>query len=1417
MEEKNIEEKKYEKIKTSDIKRFYPKKCSSTMKRFCENKNISENNSKIKFNQLSVIDKYGVLYFFNESGIYFLDNSKMKELFEEKKDLSFSNLFFLKCKNIYKLFLIEENGKTYLIICVKKFKNEENSFLIYIDFENIIEELDKQKNIYDTKIIEDLEKKEEIFSSGLYKKELEELNKNIELNEDGIYDKNIKWEIKKLTKKEKKREFEKEKKKILEDRDKIFDKNYKNSPKYIPDKIIYIENKFLDIIILDKEKYALLLENGDIIFYKNYEKITFIEKQAKLMSYNKDTSVFLVISNDCIYIFKEKNNFNSLKEIKKLKIKNIISDTKIEKIIFSENIYNYIILYTIENSENPKNDDKLYFLEMDKKFEEIVKIYYEKEYFRPDDYEIKGISFYNHLKRTIFSFFDKNLGIYMIFNKHADLLNKYYIFLEKKEEKNIYNLFSIYIDDADKINSRWKPDDEQNKKQQMNYEEEEEEEEEENEEDKEDKEDLESNNAFIGIALIKFKFDGYDKDKEYVKGEEVNTPFLIVVLGYYGGFKIFYSSNESKELIEKGKTILIEEKGNNFDKVKNISNKVREISINEEIIELEKEKFINENMKKSKNFSELINLKKLNNRNIFLHGLDQQIKENLEYFDNLVIPERIKQELNNLKQICDNKEIKDIENSMDNLLKEAKDLFEKNEENEQFIDENKRIIEKFKMIEINFNDDINTIENNKNISKELKLSLNSPINELLSHKTIKKFFEDETISKMKKIFEKLRKNYNLYKNHSNLISELFNINQNLVEQLEECKSKYNSIKIQMKYLENRKDVRDIKENLQNNIFLLYMRVFEQYFFNLEQFKNNSLNKEYIYLEKLKNNHLKSDNQENHYEEENIYNKNNDRKERFILEEDIDEGNNNIINSNEINNISNSSQNINKINNNNEQQNIIIQSKRNIINDYNYDKNTVNEKTNETINKIFKTNLIEDREGSKKNYLLDVLSDFEGRITYYNSDIEDDYCTDADDFFKEFLEDQNEINEKKLKEKQLRESEKQDIIKSFQESIYNQNEVKKKIEEELSKIEENNKKDIIEKERENNNLKKRLEELEKIFVDNKNERENEKNKLKEQMEKTIIEENQKKLDEQKNMVLKIKDLEEQIKNLEIKLKNEENKKKEVEDKNKKLEEEYKNIIENNNKNTINININNNQNNETNTKSNLNDNNQNNLFTSNIPNKTENMFLQKQNSDIDNTTQKQTTNIFDSITGKDTNNLNSQIESNHQNDNLPKDNLFSVISSSNLKDNNIFSSNNNNPPKNIFNFDKKNENNVTQTQNQTQTQNNFLANNENINNNQSSQPSQLFSSIKIGQNQNTFTNIFKNQTNIFGQHNRIGFGQGIQSNDNKRVNPTGSLHFGSVNISNNLNNPLTFENVKNSGNSGLFGPQNQANNTNNEVYF
>ena len=74
-----------------------------------------------------------------------------------------------------------------------------------------------------------------------------------------------------------------------------------------------------------------------------------------------------------------------------------------------------------------------------------------------------------------------------------------------------------------------------------------------------------------------------------------------------------------------------------------------------------------------------------------------------------------------------------------------------------------------------------------------------------------------------------------------------------------------------------------------------------------------------------------------------------------------------------------------------------------------------------------------------------MSYFEGRVTYYNSASDENYCTDVEDLFKEFLIDEDEIKEREMMKKvenEKKEKEKKMIIKRFEDSIHKPKEEKK---------------------------------------------------------------------------------------------------------------------------------------------------------------------------------------------------------------------------------------------------------------------------------------------------------------------------------------------------------------------------------------
>ena len=256
---------------------------------------------------------------------------------------------------------------------------------------------------------------------------------------------------------------------------------------------------------------------------------------------------------------------------------------------------------------------------------------------------------------------------------------------------------------------------------------------------------------------------------------------------------------------------------------------------------------------------------------------------------------------------------------------------------------------------------------------------------------------------------------------------------------------------------------------------------------MNQLKFNALNSE-------EKNNIKRDGDEDEKE--------NKKGVRFQLrdEEDIDDDNKSL-DSNELNNqiITTSKKHRNKFidinynidNDDNENSINIIDNNNNHNDNYSYNpnqdliignkNNLILKKANESINKIFGTNLVEIRGAPRRNYLIDVLSELEGRVTLYNEETDKDFCEDADEFFSEFLQVEKEIEIKKkveLQKKEIKKKEKNKIISYLKNSLSIQMDEKKRIENELKKIGEKDRKEIIEREKENEELKKKFELLQK---------------------------------------------------------------------------------------------------------------------------------------------------------------------------------------------------------------------------------------------------------------------------------------------------------------------------------------------------
>ena len=1037
--------------------------------------------------------------------------------------------------------------------------------------------------------------------------------------------------------------------------------------------------------------------------------------------------------------------------------------------------------------------------------DDIIKIYCEKEYFIPDEYDLDGIAYDSQLKRSVFTIYDKELNVYYVLNKHMDKLDKYYGFRKINEE--IYEVVFYHLEDDQILNSRIggldKFENEDIKKLELN--------------------------PFIGVSIIKFKFLEYDDESKF-NGQ---IPYLMIVLGFYGGFKIVTIKNEAQNY-------KIKEKTNFFDKTDNISNKALQIKINDEIAETGKEEFLYYNIKKE-SLIEILNRKKINLRNIFLHDLDYQIKDNLNRIKKSAYADKIKMELIKLGEITKKNIFENLQKSIKDLIKNAEELFEKEEENQIFIKNNKEILEKDKNLENDIKNQIKRLEEDKNKFKELNLNINSPINIILTHQKLKNFFGENEINSMINFYNEIKNNLNLFQNHTNLIDKMNQINSELITKIENCKKNY-ILKKEYDCLKKRKDFEDIKQKIQNNIFIMYMKSFEIFFCDLLQFKENEMTNELNNLNELRRKYYLKNYSDINEEEKN--NENYNKRKKFLLkeEEDIDEGNDN----NNINiNINNKKSSLNKSYKNKEQRLVLA-------NDAIYNREIpkdilIEREKDEIVNKLFNMNLVKEKNYHEKNKLSEILSNFEGRVTLYDESKDNESnCIKAEELFSDFLKDDKEKKLEEKKEKALKEKrdkEKKKNIKYINNSLEQNQKERDKIEEELKKIEDEKKTEIIEKERQINDLKNVLEELNKKYQENKKEREKEKKIYKEEREKKDNEEIKKFNEEKIKQDEKMKEMEKELQDYKNKFSIEEKKRKELEEKNKKLEQEKNNI----NKNNININNINNQNNQNNNINNPNINNNinneqsQNIFVRNIsPSKEEekkeneadkskevfgnlNLNLDKSinniplftsNKNDDNSNEENKNNelqgLFTTTTNIKSGNTNNIFSTEQTN----QKNIFSLANLEAPEPNKNIKKNDNNLGNNIFNPNKDNinKNNIFNI-NSDNNNKNVAQNNPNPNQNNNFS---FFSQNVFNKNENN--NNPTNTNNIFGQ---IAFGQhrqmGQANNNNTNQNQSHITYsFGTnKNNQNNNNNASPFTGLGNSG--GLFQNNNANNNQNQDSYF
>ena len=1005
-----------------------------------------------------------------------------------------------------------------------------------------------------------------------------------------------------------------------------------------------------------------------------------------------------------------------------------------------------------------------------------------------------------------------------------DLLDKYYGF--KKINGDIYDIIHFELNDDQKLNTRIQGLDKFG--------------------DNGNIQKLQTN-PYIGMSIIKFKFASYEDDYEYVDNEEFISPYLMVVLGYYGGFKIFHILNEVQEK-DGHIEYKLQEQTDLFKEVQNISNRTLGIKINDEIAETEKEKFLY-NIQKKESLKEMLNRKKINTRNIFLHDLDLQIKENLNKIKTSAYSDKIKIDLFKLGETAKNKIFEEMQKSIKDLIKNAEELFNNEEDNQRFIKTNKEITEKNKNMEINIKNQIKQLEEDKNKFKELFLNINSPINLILTHQKMKNLFGENEVNFMIDFFNKIKSNINLFQNHTNLIEKINEINSDFIKNIEICKKNYISKK-EYDCLKKRKDFEEVKRKIQNNIFVMYMKTLYNYFWDLCQFKEKEMTEELNNLNELKRKYYLKNNLELGDEEEKNENNINisgyqKRRKKFLLkEEDIDEGNNENININ-INNVSNMSNSLQ-----NREQRLVLANNaiNNNIDYYNNNKEVLIEREKDAIvNKLFNTNLVKEKNFTERNKLSEILSHFEARVTLFDESTENDTCITAEELFSDLLKDDEEIKlqeKKEIAKKKKAQKEKDKKIKYIKKSLDENKKERDKIEEELKKIDDEKKAEIIEKEKQVQELKNVLEEMNKKYQENIKEREKEKKIYKEEIEKKSSE-GQKQINEEKTKNEEIiKKMEKEIQDYKNKLLQEEQKRKELEEKNKKLEQEKNSnnssggrvepII--NNTNVTNVNFNNNDNKDLNETQNQN------MFLKSITN---NRVNEKKDNE-----ENKTSGVFKDLNLRPEKSFNNtELFTSNRNDNNNEDNnkdnefndLF-IGNASNAK--NIFSAidsgENNN--KGLFNINNNNSNNQNANQNQNKSlfnppnnnninKNPFILSTNNNINNKNNQPQnnlqnppnntgtslfgQNISLVNNSGNQEQSNNPFRLNVG-FGQHRP--FGPANNGNKNENINSLTYSFKSSQNNNNNITSSFAALAASNSG-GGLFGNNmnNQNANQNQDIFF
>ena len=1040
-------------------------------------KNKKEKKIKTLFNQINTINKYGLLYYYDENGIYFFDNKNINNILTEKK-IENNFLFYLKSfQKIFKLEILElkcneecanknmNNTITYMVIISK---GEKGNFIIYINIDTLFKEVSKQESINIKNIFKI--KEEEKISQNI---EENDLNKNnFSICNDIIFTivskKNENNEKENMDIKEENSEEKKNENinKVDEELDKeiplnldmeiniqsMIIQNYFEPNKFEGNKIIYIENDFNDIIPINLNRYLILKTDNELDVYNNYKIIkSFKQNINYIYYYEKLCMIILIIDNNVI-------GYNSENFEEKIYLKKEEYALNDNKIIFCDIINNFILLIA--------QKDKIinYFIDYDFKKNKINKIYY-------DEYEAINKN------KKFFSIYEEENGLYYLIDKNniLDSLAEKIYYLKNNNNKNI-SIYSINFNNEKEVNKN-------------------------------------KIGNIIGMNIIKFTYENYNQNIIKIKDITYDELYILVSLDINGNMNVYYIIN----IENKNKLKTIE---NNFY---NLNNKFSEISLNSSVIFSNRIKYIKES---NKNKYKLINaklksIKKEYEKDIICNNINQKLNIINKKYIKLINNIKIGININNINDFLTY--LSDLQNSLNNLENSSEEMnnyFIKEEESNKYIlnESNnlynleneiiKRKIKKHKLI-----DESKTFNSLKSY---LNINNFGSIEKIFENNVFKNYIPNEIIERAKNMFDlynKVKKKINISSFSKN---ELDNLNEEFQRKLDLCNYMMQKLKNQYMCFKNMNKNEENIKKLYDNAYSLYLNAFKEYILKFNKIIIKELSKQNLMLSKLNTiNKIESNKNEiyenkfnNQYDIDNIFSESlnmvngkmeyfeNNKIQKFI---DLDNEfpkkgkKENEINMENIFNLNEKEKiNINPYEQRNKNYEILFEMKNKLI-EINKDNNTIIE--------ILKNNEKEIKENEKKE---DNKTKALNALYKKNSNINSKIINDQNNLFsKEEKQIKKKYDSILIKEKEFQNksnnykelNQKLLILKEKIEQIKEKNEEKKEnenIEEkEIIKEEENNQieeynEDIIE-ENKNEEIKENIDNNEKI--DNNIENEN----------------------------------------------------------------------------------------------------------------------------------------------------------------------------------------------------------------------------------------------------------------------------------------------------------------------------------------